>query len=508
MQCIFLPGNSLASYLTLAWDPNTEPDLAGYRVYYGTAPREYVDSIDVGNITTYQLDYLLDGVTYFIAVTAYDTSGNESDFSHEVSGVGITDPTNAPPTATAGPDQTVREGVMVVLDASNSSDPDDGIASYQWEQTAGSPVTLSDPTAVQPSFTSPDVGPAGESLTFRLTVTDHGGLESTDTCIVNVTWENVPPTARTGPDQTVDEGVTVTLDASNSSDSDDGIASYLWDQSGAIAVALSDSTAVQPSFTSPNVGPGGASLTFRLTVTDQGGLQSTDTCIVNITWVNDPPTADAGPDQTVREEVTVTLDASNSSDADDGITSYQWEQTAGSPVTLSDPTGTNPSFVAPHVDASEVLLFRVTVRDDGGLQASDEVSVTVKDTSLSGGTLVEIGSEDRFTEWGCFVATAAYGSLWEPRVRPLRGFRDHHLTASQLWKCFIRDYYHYRPFTAQQINANPSLKGATRMSFTPLVLLSQILVRSTVTDKIVYLLFALCYSLCIFRWLLKNHPDI
>ena len=73
-----------AAYLDLAWDANTEP-VAGYRIYYGTASREYVDSIDVGNTTTYLLDGLLEGVTYYIAVTAYDVYGNESDFSNEVS---------------------------------------------------------------------------------------------------------------------------------------------------------------------------------------------------------------------------------------------------------------------------------------------------------------------------------------------------------------------------------------------------------------------------------------
>ena len=82
------PARLCASALTLAWDPNTEPDLAGYRVYYGTASGVYVDSVNAGNTTTYRLDGLLDGVTYYIAVTAYDTSGNESDFSKEVSGIG------------------------------------------------------------------------------------------------------------------------------------------------------------------------------------------------------------------------------------------------------------------------------------------------------------------------------------------------------------------------------------------------------------------------------------
>ena len=98
------------------------------------------------------------------------------------------------PTADAGPDQTVDEGVTVTLDASNSSDPDpdDGIASYLWEQTDGTSVTLSDRASDQPTFTAPDVGPDGESLTFQLTVTDNGGLQAQDTCIVSV-LNNTPP---------------------------------------------------------------------------------------------------------------------------------------------------------------------------------------------------------------------------------------------------------------------------------------------------------------------------
>ena len=73
----------------LAWDPNTEPDLAGYRVYYSTVSGDYdeADGVDVGNVTTRDLDSLIlaEGVNYFFVLTAYDTSQNESDFSDEVS---------------------------------------------------------------------------------------------------------------------------------------------------------------------------------------------------------------------------------------------------------------------------------------------------------------------------------------------------------------------------------------------------------------------------------------
>jgi hypothetical protein len=95
--------------------------------------------------------------------------------------------------ANAGPDQTVEEGTEVTLNGSNSTDPDDGIASYLWEKTSGPSVTLSGASSARPTFTAPDVGQDGESITFRLTVADNGGLESTDTCIVNVTFVEDPP---------------------------------------------------------------------------------------------------------------------------------------------------------------------------------------------------------------------------------------------------------------------------------------------------------------------------
>ena len=70
----------------LSWRQNTERDLAGYRLYYGTAPREFSSSIDLGKTTKCELSplNLTEGVSYYISMTAYDLSGNESDFSDYV----------------------------------------------------------------------------------------------------------------------------------------------------------------------------------------------------------------------------------------------------------------------------------------------------------------------------------------------------------------------------------------------------------------------------------------
>jgi len=69
---------------TLEWDPNSEPDLAGYKLYLGPNSGNYDTVIDVGNQTTYTLTDLELDETYYIAATAYNTTGLESGYSNEV----------------------------------------------------------------------------------------------------------------------------------------------------------------------------------------------------------------------------------------------------------------------------------------------------------------------------------------------------------------------------------------------------------------------------------------
>ena len=74
-----------AAQVTLAWDPNSEAELAGYKVYYGTSSRKYSACIDVGKSTTAIVPLAEPGMVYYLAVTSYDPSGNESQFSEELS---------------------------------------------------------------------------------------------------------------------------------------------------------------------------------------------------------------------------------------------------------------------------------------------------------------------------------------------------------------------------------------------------------------------------------------
>src|SRR5476651_2110979 len=70
--------------VTFMWNANPEPNIAGYRLHYGTATHTYTQVIDVGNSTTATVSGLPEGVAYFFATTASNTSGFESVFSREL----------------------------------------------------------------------------------------------------------------------------------------------------------------------------------------------------------------------------------------------------------------------------------------------------------------------------------------------------------------------------------------------------------------------------------------
>ncbi|MBC2709783.1 MAG: LamG domain-containing protein [Desulfosarcina sp.] len=100
------------------------------------------------------------------------------------------------PLADAGADQSVTEGATgVALDGTGSA-PNVGSSSidtWLWEQTAGTSVTLTGADSATATFTAPAVGTSGETLTFRLTVTDDLGLSSSDTTTVTVNDSSVVP---------------------------------------------------------------------------------------------------------------------------------------------------------------------------------------------------------------------------------------------------------------------------------------------------------------------------
>lgn len=142
-------------------------------------------------------------------------------------------PVNRAPVANAGPDMTVIGPTSINMDGSRSSDLDGTIVSYQWEQVAGIPVSLTGANTSKVTFSVSEV-PKVEKLTFNLKVTDNDGATGTDVVVVTVQPKdakpgNSAPVARVSAPDRVKAGEVVVVDASGSTDADNDPLTYHWD---------------------------------------------------------------------------------------------------------------------------------------------------------------------------------------------------------------------------------------------------------------------------------------
>lgn len=307
----------------------------------------------------------------------YIMSGNSSQYGGRLrTEVRVAELPCSLPVAAAGPDQSVDEGALVTL-VGSGSDPDGSSLSYSWTQVAGPAVVLSDTTSASPSFVTPAVPRDGAVLTFELVV--YGASGSSAPSHVNVTIKNVNhlPVAEVGTAITVPEGGRVSLNGGNSYDPDDEPVSFAWTQIAGEPVLLEGPDGAATSFTAPFVGRDGATLVFRLVVSDGLATSAPADVSVHITNVNQPPVANAGFDQSANEAALVRLEAS-ASDPDGDAVSFSWVQTAGPQVVLDDPFSATPTFRAPFVVSGGALLnFQLVASDGIATGAPDFVVVQV-----------------------------------------------------------------------------------------------------------------------------------
>lgn len=282
-----------AVQVTLAWDPNSEPDLAGYKVYYGTSTRNYAVSYDAGKVTTYGISGLQEGVTLYFAATAYDRYGNESDFSEEV--VYTTPVANRAPVAQSGTlstnQNTAATGTLIATDP----DGDSLTFSVTTQGTLGTVVITNAATGAY-AYT-PNAGAKG-SDTFTFQVADARGLTSSATVAVTIVAVNHAPVAQNGslstPQGTTGSGVLV------ATDSDGDALTYTLATQPSKGTAVITNTATGSYTYTPNSGVTGTD-SFTFQVRDPGNLTSSATVAVTITAVNQPPVASNGALSTAQD---------------------------------------------------------------------------------------------------------------------------------------------------------------------------------------------------------------
>jgi hypothetical protein len=272
----------------------------------------------------------------------YSPNGNLSKIQDlaAIPNITVYQTNNLPPKIRVGPNIAVGPS-KVILDASNSTDPNGQPLTFSW---SGPPTfTLSNPGSAVTSFLATTAG------VYTYTVTVSNALSSA-TANVQVTILNVPPGADAGSPQTVNPGqFPVYLVALASSDANGDSLNYTWSQlpgaaGGAPVTTLFGANSVVAYFVAPtpsSVLPADNILRFQVAVNDGPNTTIAQT----IVRVNAPaapaPTANAGPDQVAFVGDQVTLDGSLSLNPSGGALNYQWAST----TPLSNNTAVNPFFV-------------------------------------------------------------------------------------------------------------------------------------------------------------------
>ena len=332
-------------------------------------------------------------VTFVLSVS----DGTNTDVTDQVT-ITIQDvPTNNPPTVDAGQDQTVDEGDAVTL-SGTASDPEGDHLTYLWSHDSVLPITVSNATSPLTTFTAPAVD-SDVTVTFVLSVSDGTNTDVTDQVTITIqdVPTNNPPTVDAGQDQTVDEGDAVTLSGTASDPEGDHL-TYLWSHDSVLPITVSNATSPLTTFTAPAV-DSDVTVTFVLSVSDGTNTDVTDQVTITIQDVptNNPPTVDAGQDQTVNEGDTPTLSGTASDPEGDHLT-YLWSHDSVLPITVSNATSPLTTFTAPAVDSDVTVTFVLSVSDGTNTDVTDQVTITIQDVPTNNPPTVDAGQDQTVNE--------------------------------------------------------------------------------------------------------------
>lgn len=338
--------------------------------------------------------------THTITLTIKDENGNSASDQ-----VIVTVTTGgSSPVANAGADVTVNDDnnddmVSVMLDGSESTDPNDAELTYTWTEGA---TTIA--TGVKPV-----VNLKTGKHTITLTVLNPDNLSGSDDVVVTVIDpDNQAPVANAGSDQSFDVQsssalVSVNLNASASFDADGSIVGYKWIETGTVLSTEKIATISLPT----------GKHKITLEVTDDDGISSTDEVLISVINVNNvAPIANAGSDLVVVDtdkngSEQVTLNGSASSDSDGSVVSYVWTEN-----NIEIANGKNATATLDL--GNHTIKLEVTDNDGETSAVTITVKVTQKPIASAGSDILVVDSNKDGVESVVLdgsLSSAPYGNI-------------------------------------------------------------------------------------------------
>jgi len=281
------------------------------------------------------------------------------------------------PTALAGNDTTAQVGQGIVFDC-RGTDSDGNITLFEWDFDGDGAFDYRNPDS---GFTIYSYSRDG-NFTATCRVTDNDGLTGTDARRVAITpAPNDAPVADAGLDKMNETQGVQTFFHGTGTDTDGAISLFEWDFDGDGVFETSNSSSGDAFHTFGSAG----SYIAVLRVTDNRGARGTDTASV-LVKANLPPTANAGPDQSVAAGQQVYFSAAGSRDPEGQITKYAWDFDSANGI-QEDFTGIAPAYT---YTKGGTYLVTLTVYDALGQSGVDTVFAEVLQT---GGVRLAIDSE-------------------------------------------------------------------------------------------------------------------
>ncbi len=427
------PNAAFAGEVKLAWDASTDASVTGYKIYYGTATRQYGAPINAGLQTSYTVTGLAAG-TYYFAVTAYNASGQESGYSNEVVYTVTSNATTPTVTITSPTSSGTFTSSSATLSIGGTASDNVGVTQVTWTSSGGGSGTATGTTAWSVSGIPLSSG----SNTITVTAQNTSGLTSSAAIVVTFS----PTTDPTAPTVTIASptsastytSTSASLSLSGTASDNVGVTQVTWTNSGGGSGTATGTSAWSIS----GITLASGSNTITVTAKDAAGLTGSDTLVVTYSSDTTAPTITitSPTSATTYTSTSASLSLSGTASDNVGVTQVTWTNSGGGSGTA---TGTSSWSVSGITLANGTNTITVTAKDAAGNtgRASLTVNYDIKPPVISSitsssikNTAATIGwttdeASDTQVEYGTSTsygsASALNASLTQSHIQSLSG---------------------------------------------------------------------------------------